>query len=71
MRGKLAPFMSNQACTAYKLIDDLDIEYGIFNKKEHEWSVYFDIDKETVILNLGNPEDDDFVKEGHGWKVGK
>ena len=35
----------------------------------YEWSVYFPSDKETAILNLGNPDDDDFVKEGHGWKA--
>ena len=39
------------------------------DKKEHEWSVYFDSDHETAILNLSNPDDEDFLKEGHGWKA--
>ena len=39
--------------------------------KKHEWSVYFDSDKETAVLNLSDPSADDFVKEGHGWKVGQ
>ena len=38
--------------------------------KKHEWSVYFDSDKETVVLNLSDPSASDFLKEGHGWKVG-
>ena len=38
--------------------------------KEHEWSVYFPSDKETAVLNLSDPSADDFLKEGHGWKVG-
>ena len=38
--------------------------------KKHEWSVYFDSDKETAVLNLSDPSASDFLKEGHGWKVG-
>ena len=38
--------------------------------KKHEWSVYFDSDKETAVLNLSDPSASDFMKEGHGWKVG-
>jgi hypothetical protein len=39
--------------------------------KKHEWSVYFPSDKETAVLNLSDPSADDFLKEGHGWKVGQ
>ena len=41
------------------------------DKKDHEWSVYFPSDKETAVLNLSDPSEEDFLKEGHGWKVGK
>ena len=38
--------------------------------KKHEWSVYFPSDKETAVLNLSDPSASDFLKEGHGWRVG-
>ena len=39
--------------------------------KKHEWSVYFPSDKETAVLNLSDSSAEDFLKEGHGWKVGQ
>ena len=38
------------------------------DKEQHEYSVYFESDKETVILNLSDTSEDDYLKEGKGWR---
>jgi hypothetical protein len=38
------------------------------DKGDHEYSVLFDTDKQTAVLNFSDPTEKDFIKEGHGWQ---
>ena len=38
------------------------------NKDKNEYSVYFEVDRETVVLNLSDTGAKDYVKEGRGWQ---
>ena len=39
------------------------------DKDQNEYSVYFESDKETTVLNFSDTSAKDYMKEGHGWRV--
>ena len=39
------------------------------DKDENEYSVYFESDKETTVLNFSDTSAKDYMKEGHGWRI--
>jgi hypothetical protein len=38
------------------------------DKEQNETSIYFAVDKQTVVLNLTDPGSEDFLREGQGWR---